>query len=370
MERFNPMMRKLRLWMPILAILLMVSAVNIAPVSAVYDVSVCDGVVPNGEIPLACMRLMEAFPAPTTLPIPQDRTTISFYDFWRVNNTQPPVFDAPGGGVIRNMPPGFNFINVVNQAEGWVQAENGEWFRKEDVLENDKLSYLTGVRILDGLENRFAWILGTMFTVPEPGGRQSRETGRLVLRYELVNIFAEVEDDDGWRWYMVGPNQWVEQRMVSKVFKIDRPEGVEGRWVAIDLYEQTLVAYENDTPVFATLIATGIPGFDTLEGIFPVWARLERDRMSGLTGAPNGWDLQSVPYVMYFDEGRSLHGTYWHDNFGYRQSKGCVNMSISDASYLYRWMRETTLRDEDGDILNYVYVHSSGEYRTSGASTK
>lgn len=361
------MMKYIRLW----ALLLGIFSVSlVAPTQAQMNTTACADVVPNGVIPDACMRLMQAFPAPTVLRIPQDRFTIDYYDFWRVNNTQPPVFDAPGGNVIRNMPAGFNFINVVSVVDGWVQAENGEWFRAEDVQENEKLSYMSGVRILDGLENRFAWILGTMFTVTEPGGRQSRETGRLVQRYELVNIFAETVDEDGWRWYMVGPNQWVEQRMVAKVFKIDRPEGVEGRWVAIDLYEQTLVAYENDTPVFATLVATGIPGFDTREGIFTVWARLDRDRMSGLTGAPNAWDLQSVPFVMYFDEGRSLHGTYWHDNFGYRQSKGCVNLTISDASYLYQWMRQTDLRDADGNILNYVYVHSSGEYRTSGASTK
>lgn len=340
------------------------------PTHASIDTSVCANVVPKGDIPDACMRLMQAFPTPTVLRIPQDRFTLDYYDFWRVNNTQPPVFDAPNGNIIRHMPAGFNFINVVNQVEGWVQAENGEWFRAEDVQENRNLSYMSGVRILDGLENRFAWILGTMFTVPEPGARQSRETGRLVQRYELVNIFAETVDADGWRWYMVGPNQWVEQRMVAKVFKIDRPEGVEGRWVAVDLYEQTLVGYENDTPVFATLVATGIPGFDTREGIFKIWARLDRDRMSGLTGAPNAWDLQSVPFVMYFDEGRSLHGTYWHDNFGYRQSKGCVNLTISDASYVFAWMAGTNIRDERGNPINYVYVHSSGQYRSAGAATK
>jgi hypothetical protein len=92
--------------------------------------------------------------------------------------------------------------------------------------------------------------------------------------------------------------------------------------------------------------------------------------MSGLTGAPNAWDLQSVPYVMYFDEGRSLHGTYWHDNFGYRQSKGCVNLTISDASYVFQWMSETEVRDEENNPINYVYVHSSGEYRGEGAATK
>ncbi|MCL4255843.1 MAG: hypothetical protein KJ043_18950, partial [Anaerolineae bacterium] len=98
------MMKYTRLWLLLLALL---SVSMVAPVHAQIDTSVCADVVPNGEIPDACMRLMQAFPEPTVLPIPQDRFTIDYYDFWRVNNTQPPVFDAPGGNVIRNMSVGF-----------------------------------------------------------------------------------------------------------------------------------------------------------------------------------------------------------------------------------------------------------------------
>ena len=56
------------------------------------------------------------------------------------------------------------------------------------------------------------------------------------------------------------PDQWVEQRVLSKPVKHERPEGVEGRWVSIDMYEQVLIAYENDTAVYATVISTAVPG--------------------------------------------------------------------------------------------------------------
>jgi hypothetical protein len=160
---------------------------------------------------------------------------------------------------------------------------------------------------------------------------------------------------------MVGPDQWIEQRMVAKAFKIDKPEGVEGRWVAIDLYEQTLVAYEDDTPVYATLISSGLPNTTTNEGLFDVWARVERDGMSGATGAPNAYALQSVPWVLYFDDAISLHGTYWHDLFGYRQSRGCVNLTISDAKWIFEWTAGGEI-NEDGEPSTQVYVYSSGEY--------
>jgi len=64
--------------------------------------------------------------------------------------------------------------------------------------------------------------------------------------------------------------------------------------------------------------------------------------------------------VMYFDGGISLHGTYWHDLFGYRQSHGCVNLTISDAHYLYNWFHNGT--DPTDQLDNPVYVYSSGTY--------
>ena len=36
-------------------------------------------------------------------------------------------------------------------------------------------------------------------------------------------------------------------------------------------------------------------------------------------------------------KGRALHGTFWHDGFGRRRSHGCVNLSVADAEWLFRW---------------------------------
>ncbi len=340
------------------------------PAQASIDVSACADTIPQEPVSRACMAVMESFPAPAVLPIREDRVSLNTYSFWRVTAQAPDIFAAPGGGVTRQMGTGYNFVNVVNTQENWVQLESGEWMQEADV-QYRSASTFTGVQILDGLQNRFAWVLGTLVTSPYPGAQQNLETGRVIYRYGLVNIFAEAYDENGWRWYMVGPDEWIEQRVVAKAFLIEKPEGVSGRWVAIDLYEQTLVAYEDETPVFATVIATGLPGNETNEGLFEVWAALDRDRMSGFAGAPTAYNLESVPWVMYFDDSISLHGTYWHDDFGYRRSRGCVNLSISDARFVFEWFRDTPIDTETGEPApNYVYVHSSGEYRATGAATK
>jgi lipoprotein-anchoring transpeptidase ErfK/SrfK len=54
----------------------------------------------------------------------------------------------------------------------------------------------------------------------------------------------------------------------------------------------------------------------------------------------NGSDyyyLEAVPWVMYFDGDRALHGEYWHDRLGFKRSHGCVNLAPLDARWLYDW---------------------------------
>jgi hypothetical protein len=328
----------------------------------VYDPSVCAGAAEGEPLTAACLEMIENFPRPVVIDAPQDTSTLSLYSFWRVGPDPVPTFDAPNGNVVGEIARGFNFVNVIDQSiPDWLQIEGGDWLQEASARWVEP-SYFTGVTLLNGIEQPWAWILdlSRIYTSEYPGGPASTETGRWIDRYERVNIFATAYDEEGWRWYMIGANQWVKQTFVSKVQPIERPEGVNGRWVAVDLYEQTLVAYDNDTPVFATLVSTGLERTETNEGLFDVWARLPADRMSGATGAPNAYDLQRVPWVMYFDDSISLHGTYWHDLFGYRQSRGCVNLTISDARWVYEWMLGGAAEGETP--TNAVYVYSSGEY--------
>lgn len=328
-----------------------------------FDPTVCAAFTGGVELSAECLAMMEAYPRPLVDEIAADGITLSQYSFWRVGPDPINTYDGPGGGVSGQIPQGFNFVRAVDlSVDGWLQIEGGRWIQRSDARYTEP-SYFRGVTLPNGLEHPFAWVLdlSRIFVSEYPGGPRSQASGRWIDRYERVNIFASAYDEEGWRWYQIGPNQWVDQRFVAKPLPVERPEGVSGRWVAIDLYEQTLVAYEDDTPVFATLISSGLQRSETEEGLFTIWARLERDGMSGATGAPNAYALQSVPWVMYFDGDASLHGTYWHNLFGYRQSRGCVNVSISDARWLYSWFLGAE-PGADGQITNFIYVYSSGEY--------
>lgn len=118
----------------------------------------------------------------------------------------------------------------------------------------------------------------------------------------------------------------------------NRPFGVkrDENWIDVDLTTQTLNAYEGSELVYTTKISSGTNENPTVTGMFRVWLRFESQTMDG---SRLGYDyyLENVPYVMYFFEDYALHGAYWHNNFGYQMSHGCVNLSPSDAGWLYNW---------------------------------
>jgi lipoprotein-anchoring transpeptidase ErfK/SrfK len=117
-----------------------------------------------------------------------------------------------------------------------------------------------------------------------------------------------------------------------------RPYGVgpAERWIDVNLNTQTLIAYEGDTPVFNSLISSGMWDTPTVTGQFRTNMKYESQDMNGYL---LGYDyyLEDVPYVMYFFEDYAIHGAYWHNSFGTPMSHGCVNMNPVDAGWLYNW---------------------------------
>lgn len=271
------------------------------------------------------------------------------------------LHDGPNGTYLRTLAPGFTYVTIHRQADGWTEIGPNVWLRTDDLGEQVYPSSFAGVQLPDEeLPYTMAWLLRHIRPSSYPGGEDNPNNPRL-LRYSKVSIYSEVEID-GFRWYQIGVDQWVHQFNVAKIIPVERPEDVEShRWFSLDLYEQVLIAYEGEQPVFATLVSTGLPGFDTREGLYTIYIRYERAPMSGLHGQPEYYYLQEVPYTMYYDDQIGLHGVYWHDGFGYRQSRGCVNMSITDAYWAFEWAKEEYEENPEAELA--VFVYSTGEYR-------
>lgn len=108
-----------------------------------------------------------------------------------------------------------------------------------------------------------------------------------------------------------------------------------GKHIYIDLSSQTLYAFEGADKIFQTYVSTGRWN-RTPVGNFHIWTKLRSTRMSGGQGAA-AYNLPNVPFVMYFYRDFGLHGAYWHNNFGYTMSHGCVNMRQIDAETVFNW---------------------------------
>lgn len=112
--------------------------------------------------------------------------------------------------------------------------------------------------------------------------------------------------------------------------------------IYVDLTHQTLFAFQNKQLFLQARISSG-KWHPTPTGDFTIWSKVRATRMTGGEGA-DFYDLPNVPYVMFFGNsvvpdsaGFSLHGAYWHDNFGHPMSHGCVNMRAVDAQKLFSW---------------------------------
>jgi hypothetical protein len=271
------------------------------------------------------------------------------FTYARVKVPNAPLFASPADGVAgtvtRTLGTGFVFVNVVNTVqEGdqtFYQIKPGEYIRAADVT----LVTPTGFRGVTFSENPaypFGWVVLNVRPSLMPGMPASAKS-RALTRRSLVQILATQRVGD-WNWYLIGPQQWVEQRAIARVDVNPPPEGVSGKWIQVNLYEQTLAAYEDNRLVFATLVSSGLDKWPTRPGLFQIYVRLKADGMQGsyVSDGSDYYYLETVPWVMYFDGQRALHGEYWHDGLGFKRSHGCVNLAPLDARWLFNWAPKGT----------------------------
>lgn len=106
----------------------------------------------------------------------------------------------------------------------------------------------------------------------------------------------------------------------------------EGKVIAVNLSRQLIFAYEDGEPIYFSLISTGRAGHATPTGQFKVYGKNRSAKMSGAD-----YYLPGVPYILWYYADYSIHGTYWHDNFGHVMSHGCTNLPTPVAEWFFNW---------------------------------
>jgi hypothetical protein len=205
-----------------------------------------------------------------------------------------------------------------------------------------------GVEVSVTPHNSFGFVIQPTDVRREPNFLKYNAPIRQLKPYDVVQVYT-VMRIEGYDWCLIGPNEWVMGRDVKVVTpNTTPPDGVTNqRWIEVNLAQQTLAVYDQGQMVYATVVATGLKPRYTRPGLFQIYKKTEADTMQGQAGTSEFYYLEDVPWTMYFDKARALHGAYWRANMGYEQSHGCVNIFPGDAHWLYNWAKE-------GD---WVYVH-------------
>jgi hypothetical protein len=283
-----------------------------------------------------------------------------------------PMEAAMGLPPVRILYSGDQWVSVEEEVEyegqRWVQINAGEFVRAE-YLTAASPSRFQGVYLAEQPQYPFAWINRYVRPSSSPQGPIEPDTP-FYYRYDVVNIFAQEYRGANELWYLIGPDQWVEQDYVSKVTVNSPPPGVGSgeRWIEVDLFEQTLAAYEGTRMVYATLVSSGRPGYTwTDSGLFRIWSKWPSTKMSTPDqedGSEEWYYLEDVPWTMYFDGPTALHASYWHDSFSFTRSHGCVNLAPRDAEWLFGWTSPYVAPGSVGVVATgtWVWVHNTSPF--------
>jgi hypothetical protein len=171
----------------------------------------------------------------------------------------------------------------------------------------------------------------------DPSSGRVREGGP-IDRHSVHRLSGDPERIAGQRYLVTARGSLIRESHARVVRPRARPEGVgpTANWIHVDLSEQSLVAYEGDTPVFATLVSTGREGFETPTGLYRIQSKHVSTTMDNLDG-DTPYSIDDVPWTMYFHGNYALHGAFWHYTFGQVRSHGCINLAPADARWLFYW---------------------------------
>lgn len=206
-------------------------------------------------------------------------------------------------------------------------------------------SRFSGVELRDGMTLPVAFVRRRgAFRVRQQGG--TLMPGDALPFRSAVAVTGEVRRTNSTTYLLASDGSLVRESdtVVVKGLKHLPTWARDGaKWIDVSIFRQSLTAYEGTTPVYVTLVSTGVGGTGdpeethaTAQGIFKVYEKHLSVTMDGHESS-DAFDLRDVPFVQYFHKGYALHGAYWHDDFGRTHSHGCINLSPADAAWLFRW---------------------------------
>jgi lipoprotein-anchoring transpeptidase ErfK/SrfK len=167
-----------------------------------------------------------------------------------------------------------------------------------------------------------------------------------LVRFTPVQLTGEHVTLGGLVFWEAAGGYWVRQTEAVVMEPPAPPSDLKPgeKWIAVNLTTQSLVAFEGDKAVYATLISSGKKdkidkerNHETRPGSFRIREKHIAETMDADTATDGPYSIEDVPWIQYFNGSIALHGAFWHSSFGYQRSHGCVNLAPLDARALFFW---------------------------------
>lgn len=314
----------------------------------------------------------------STLTLPTALAAGSTPQQGRVAYNKVKVYDAPNtsGEVLKTLK--FDeLIQISKTVTGGAPGDvNRSWYQLSDA----GYAHSAGIQPVASFLNKPVYDIpekGALaeITVPFTDSRwKPTELSRRGYRlyYETTYwVHAIFEDEKGQPWYRIYDD------IMKLVFfvraehvRIIPPEELtplsldvpaEQKVIVISLSEQRLIAAEGDQIMLDAKISSGVGRrpthyASTPLGEFRTFFKRPAGHMTGGDGVSSFYDLPGVPWSTYLNQhGISIHGTYWHNDYGTRRSHGCINLPPAQARWVYRWTNPVVLPEE-----KQVYLPGTG----------
>jgi L,D-transpeptidase catalytic domain len=184
---------------------------------------------------------------------------------------------------------------------------------------------------------------------------------RVTAHNAPLHVLDRVQGDAGDEWYSVNlldptadhtiATGFISSSLVRIPRLRDQPVNPDrgdnrGRHFQADLQEPAmLAAFENGSPIWATLALKGTDANQTPQGAHRILARVADETMTSERvsppiprNAPGGYYLEGVLYTQYFaDDGSSIHYNYWSHNWGYAGTHGCLGIDLNEAKFAWEF---------------------------------
>jgi hypothetical protein len=266
-----------------------------------------------------------------------------------------------GGLVITRMVRGF-YLALDKE----LSTPSGKFWRNtagflapaDHILVHKPKTEFEGVKIGTEGEKRhlpLAWVVSPRahHYVIEPGdpSRADERNGKLkrgdsVDRFTIVQLTGKSITIEDRGYFETEEGWWLRDVDAAVTRPGPPPKGLAAgeKWIDVNVSTQSLVAFEGDKPVYATIVSTGRHNDEdkskdhrTVLGEFRIREKHIAATMEDDGSGEGAYSIQDVPWIMYFEGSYALHGAFWHSMFGREKSHGCVNLTPHDAKHLFGW---------------------------------